>query len=246
MGEFKDYCGKLFGEYNNNIKKITKESTERVFHLMKNPNNEIFFAKKLSIGKFYMIKYDYNNNKIWCPIFIIDDKYKPDIQKRILYAINLDYLPYSYRILFFDILFTSFSKTIEYNKNSDKNTPEKPLKINFESIYKLLKKNGGYEYSITAYDYTKIDGIFKGNPKTYFVSTNFTPRFVFIDTKIVNIKNMIDLSIIMEDLNIKNKLNTLIKEFNDIKDDFNINEQKKYYKKLKNLEKEYKLFKNKS
>jgi len=86
MGHFKDYCGKLFGEYNNNIGTITKESTDRIFYLINNPNEEIYFDKKLSIGKFYLIRYDYNGNKIWCPIFIIDDRYKTDTQKRIIYA----------------------------------------------------------------------------------------------------------------------------------------------------------------
>lgn len=244
MGEFKDYCGKLFGQYNNNIKKITTESTERIFYLMRNPNDEIYYSKDISIGKFYLIRYNYNGNKIWCPIFVIDDRYKPDIQKRIIYAINIDYLPYAYRIIFFDILFTSFRDTIEYNKSPD--SPEKPLKVNFELMQKLLKKNGGYEYSITAYDYLKIDGISGGgNPKTFFISTNFAPRFMFINTKIVNMKSMKDLTIIMDDLNMKNKLNDLIESFEKIKEDLDIDDQKEYYEKLKSLERTYKLFENK-
>jgi len=245
MGQFKDYCRKLFGEYNNNMELITKESTERIFHLIKNPNHEVFFAKKLSIGKFYFIRYDYNGNKMWCPIFIIDDRYKPDIQKRIIYAINIDYLPYAYRIVFFDILFENFRKTIDYNVNKSDNEVERSLKINFELIYNLLRKNGGNEYAITAYDYSKIDGLKKGTPKMFFVSTTFVSRFVFINTKKVNMKSMKDLSIIMDDYDIKNKLNNLISEFNSIKEDLDINDQKQYYKKLKKLEDKYKLFKNK-
>jgi len=245
MGHFKDYCGKLFGEYNNNIGLITKESTDRIFYLINNPNEEIYFAKKLSLGKFYLIKYDYNGNKMWCPIFIIDDRYKTDTQKRILYAINIDYLPYAYRVIFFDILFEQFRKTIDFNANKSENDIEKSLKVNFEFIFNLLKKNGGHEYAITAFDYSKIDGIKGGIPKTFFVSTTFLSRFIFINTKMVNMKSMKDLSIIMDDYNIKNKLNDLINEFNLIKEDLNINDQKEYYKKLKNMEQRYKLFKNK-
>jgi hypothetical protein len=243
MGKFQDYCGKLFGQYNNDIVKITKESTERIFYLIKNQNNEIKYSKKLTIGKFYLIKYDFNDNKLWCPIFLIDDRYKPDIQKRILYAINLDYLPYAYRILFFDILFDSFRSIVEYNEN-DNIDEEKPFPINFEEIYNLLKKNGDYEYTITAFDYLKIDGIIKGSPKIFSISTNFVPRFVFINTKIVNLKIMKDLSIILDNYNIKNKLNNLIEEFEKIKENIDVNDQKEYYKKLKNLESKYKLFEN--
>lgn len=245
MGHFKDYCGKLFGEYNNNIGSITKESTDRIFYLINNPNEEIYFDKKLSIGKFYLIRYDYNGNKIWCPIFIIDDRYKTDTQKRIIYAINIDYLPYAYRVIFFDILFEQFRKTIDFNVNKSENDIEKSLTVNFEFIFNLLKKNGGYEYSITAFDYSKIDGINNGIPKIFFISTTFISRFIFINTKKVNMKSMRDLSIIMDDYDIKNKLNDLINEFNLIKEDLDINDQKEYYKKLKNMEQRFKLFKNK-
>ena len=82
-------------------------------------------------------------------------------------------------------------------------------------------------------------------PKIYSVSTTFLSRFVFIDTKKVNIKNMKDLSIMMDDYNIKNKLNDLINEFNLIKENLDIVDQKDYYKKLKNMEQRFKLFKNK-
>lgn len=240
MGHFQEYCRKLYGQYNNNLKKITDESTERIFYLIKNPNEEVKYSKKFQIGKFYLINYNYNGNKIWCPIFLIDDRYKPDIQKRILYAINIDYLPYAYRILFFDMLFSSYLSIVEFNKREDINE-EKPFPIDFESIQKLLKNNGEYQYTITAFDYLKIDGMKQNTPKSFFISMNFVHRFIFINTKIVNLKNMKDLSIMLEDMNIKNKLNRLIEMFDEIKDDININDQKEYYKKLKNLESKYKL-----
>lgn len=243
MGNFQEYCRKLYGQYNNNLKKITDESTERIFSLTRNPNEEVKYTKKIQIGKFYLIKYDYNGNKIWCPIFLIDDRYKPDIQKRILYAINIDYLPYAYRILFFDILFSSYVSIVEHNKREDIKV-EKPFPIDFESIQKLLKNNGEYQYAITAFDYLKIDGVKKSAPKTFFISMNFVSRFIFINTKIVNLKSMKDLSIMLEDMNIKNKLDKLIEMFDEIKEDININDQKEYYKKLKSLENKYKLIEN--
>jgi len=247
MGHFKDYCKGLFGEYNNNIGKMTIDTNKRILYLTKHPNHELFLDRKdkngLSIGKFYFIKYNYNGNKIWCPIFVIDDRIS-DTQKRIIYAINIDYLPYSYRVIFFDILFDKFKKIMDYNTNKGEKVRERPLKVNFEFIQKLLKKNGGYEYAITAYDYSKIDGLLTGTPKMFFISMSFVARFIFIDTKKINKKNMKDLSISMDDYDIKNKLNNLINEFNEIKESLDIKDQKDYYKKLKNLEQKYKLFKN--
>ena len=238
MGEFKDYTLKLFGQYNNDISTITKESTDRIFYLLKNNNEEIYYSKKIMIGKFYMIKYDYNGNKLWCPIFVIDDRYKPDIQKRIIYAINIDYLPYNYRILIFDMLFTAFENTIDYNKN---NHPDRSLKVDFQTMYNMLKNNGQYDYAITAFDYLKIVGADKGTPIIFEVSTRFLSRFVFINTKNVNLKLMKNLMVVTNDLTTKDKLKSIIEIYESIKDDFSPEEQKEYYKKIRSIEKKYKL-----
>jgi hypothetical protein len=251
--KFKNYCNKLFGQYKNNIKLITTESTDLIFNKIKSNTYELHKTVKIKklgelIGKFYIIKYDYNGNHIWCPIFIIDDRYKPDVQKRIIYAINLDYLPINFRVIFFNFLFDKYQKTIEINKDKYSNIKnqdsiEKPLKINFDIIYKYLNNFGSYTYCITAYDFDGIHGMLKGSPEIYYVSFNFTPRLMFIDTKPKNLKNMKDLSIILDKFNLKNKLNELISYFDKIKEDLNINEQLNYYKKLRSLENKYKLLK---
>jgi len=245
MGKFKDFCEDLFITYSKNIGKLTKDSTDKIFSILKKPNNDIYPVKDISIGKFYLLKYNYNGNKIWCPVFIVNDEYDTIKQKRIIYAINIDYMPYSYRILFFDILFDNFRKTIEYNNGVINKNQELPLKINIKYIYKLLKINGGYEYVITAYDFSKIDGYSSGKLKLYFISTNFVHRLIFINTKLVNLKNIKDLSLLMDNYNIKNKLDSLLEEFENIKNDLDEKDEKEYYKRLKKLEQKYKLIKNK-
>jgi len=240
MGEFKDYCGRLYGQYNNDIKLITKDSTERIFELVKKPNHELHLAKKIHIGKFYLIKYVYNRLRIWCPIFVVNDTYDPIQQKRIIHAINIDYLPYAYRILLFDILFDKSKMIIDHNKNNGLKI-EKPIKLTFDIIYKILQRLGKYEYSITGFDYEKIYGVKKsGRPLAYFISTNFVNRFIFINTKIVNMKYMKDMIIDSNDNLFKTKLNELLTEFETIKDDFEIDEQREYYKKIRSLENKYK------
>ena len=126
---------------------------------------------------------------------------------------------------------------ISYNEKVDKIKKEKPLPVDFEKIQKLLKINGKHDYSITAFDFSKIERI-------YYVSTNFVHRLLYIDTKIVNRKNMRDLSILMDDLDIKGKLDNLIEEFELIKEDIDEKDEKIYYQKLRNFEKRYKLYDN--
>jgi len=245
MGKFKDFCEDLFKMYNRNIGKLTNDSTDKIFSLIRKPNNEIYPVKDISIGKFYIIKYNYNGNKIWCPIFIINDEFDSVKQKRIIHAINIDYMPYVYRIVFFDLLFDKFRKTVNFNEKVIEKNKELPLNINFKFIYNLLKINGKYEYIITAYDFSKIDGMINGKPKLYFVSMNFVHRLIFINTKMVNLKNIKDLSLMLDDYNIKDNLQKLLEDFENIKNDLSDKDEKDYYKKLKKLEQRYKLIENK-
>ena len=136
--------------------------TEQLYNLFKESNGITTDSRSVRKGQIFFALWgnNYNGNKLWCPIFVIDDRYSTELQKRIIYAMNLDYLPYRYKIVFFDKLFKMFSKEIERNKvnNDNGNTvnEEVPMKVNFESVYKALKSNGNFNYCITAFDYTKI------------------------------------------------------------------------------------------
>jgi len=245
MGKFKDYCGSLFGQYRGNLVKIITDSTDRLFELVRKNNLEVSSSKDIKKGKFYLIKYLYGGNPIWCPIFVIDDRFNTKTQKRILYSINLEYLPYQFKILYFDILFDGHKSIIEYNKEqNDQNRDvnyEKSFNVDFEIIQKSLKQYG-YDYAITAYNYMKIDGMDGGKPKMYGISTNFASRLMFVDTKKVNIKSMKDMSIIVESYDIKNKLDDIVRILENIKEDLDQDDQKQYFKKLKLMEDKYKLF----
>jgi hypothetical protein len=238
------------GQYNNNMKKLADDSTEMIFNLvLKNPNLQIRRPKNyiITIGKFYIIQYDYNGNKIWCPILVIDDRYNTELQKRILYAVNFDYLPYRYKILFIDKLFSMFKTEIQKHKeNNDKGNlvdEENPLKINFESVYKTLKTNGGFNYCITAFDYTKIVGIKLGDPKIYAVSTTIVNRLIFIDTKIINKRVMMD-ALKETDIEIeKEKLSKILEAYEKTAFDYE-NDVKEYYEQLRQLENHYKIYEN--
>jgi hypothetical protein len=243
-------CNRLIGEYNDNMKILVEESTKTIFELaLKKPNLQIkrTIRNQISIGKFYLIKYNYNGNKLWCPIFVIDDRYSPELQKRIIYAVNLSYLPFKYKILYFDKLFKTFSTEIEKNRlNNDGDgsvNDEIPLKINFESVYKSLKNNGEFNYAITAFDYTKIDGMDKGEGMIYTISTTILYRFIFIDVKMINGKIMMDYLKESEREREKEIIKEILIAYDKNLQDFD-NDTKEYYQKLRLIENHYKFYEN--
>jgi len=262
----KDECDALLGEYNKDRKSCIYESTDIIFDLIKKNNHEVMFTKsnKLMKGKFYLMKYEYikdkyfedkyitgfNKNvpslKIWCPVFILELKESDKVvqrlnknKKNIMFAINLDYLPFRYRILFFDILFNSNFELIEKNKDlhfrGENVLNEYPLEVSSEKVYNLLKNNGGYEYSLTAYDPDKIENFIYGNPQLYSISTTIAQRFMFIDCKLKNKKNIIETLKESEIEKERDKIKSVLKSLDELLTDLESNE-KVLYKKLRQLE----------
>lgn len=249
LESFSSYCQKLIGEYNGNMKRLVTESTNLIFSLIKNPNLEVKRSIKggIYVGKFYLIRYNYNGNKLWCPVFVIDDRYNAEIQKRIIYAINFDYLPFRYKIVYLDKLFNMFQsiiiKNIKNNDNDNDVNKEIPLKVNFESIYRSLKNNGDFNFCITGFDYSKIVGVDKGEPEIYGISINIVPRFIFLNTKQVN-KNIMIKALKNTDIEKeKEKLSIILELYEKTVQDFD-NDVKEYYQKLRLIENHYKLYDN--
>lgn len=244
------YCSRLIGQYNDNIKRLVEESTEMIFELaIKKPNLQVRKTKRNQIerGRFYLIKYNYNGNKLWCPIFVIDDRFSAELQKRIIYAINLNYLPFRYKIAYFDKLFKMFSNIIEKNKLNNDNgnsvNEEFSLKVNFESIYNSLKNNGGFNYAITAYDYTKIDGLEKDDALIYGISTTILHRFIFVDAKIINKNLMMDYMKDSEREKEKEILQEILLAYDKTLLEFE-DDVKEYYQRLRLIENHYKFYEN--
>ena len=234
--EFNYYVKALLGYYDSNMQKLVLDSTEDIFNLMNISNKELLeiSLKNINIGKFFIIKYNYDGNDIYCPIFTLE--YRVVNNKNIIYAINFDYLPYDYKIKFVNILISKYID--QYYKHWDicDVREEKPFAgVTFENVYKILQYNGNYEYSITAFDILKIKNI-------YAVSTNLLYKFIFIHTRFVNIDNIKNRIKVEEDDINRTKLESILEGFAKIEKDYN-NDVKGYYKKLKALELNYKLMK---
>ena len=234
---FEEYIYGSMRLHSGSMSQFVKDMTNKLFLLKENPNNsEIRKVNidKVSPHRFYLIRYNYNGNKIWCPILTLD--YRVIENKNILYAINLECLPPLFKIKYFNLIFKRLKK--EFNLVSEGKgdiRTETKLPINFEFIYKTLKQNGKMNYVITAYDYLKID-------QAYQISINIAPEIIMCDPKRFNSQSMKELYLNLPESEEKNSLKDIIELYDDIIDKYQ-EDSIKYHKMLAAFEKNLKLIK---
>jgi hypothetical protein len=240
----------LYGQYEQNIKTIRNDSTIELFtYILRSPNNQVqpSSVSQIQIGKFYIIKYDYNGNKLWCPILtippvpnkneigVLERQLKIVGQKKIIYAVNFDYLPLMYKIALIDSLIDN--NIDKYEKNSDKITiggnVKEEFNFNVKWIYNFLKNSNNKNYAITAYDITKIVNV-------YEISSTILQRFVFLDTYYINNRMMYDTLSKITNENLRGEFSDKIKMYEEI---FKMYEKdvEQFYKSLRSFEKNLKL-----
>lgn len=233
---FEYYVKSLRTKYGNDLKTLIYESNKDIFLLRRTPNNWFMNVplSNLQVGKFYIILYDFNGNKLYCPIFTIDYRVTEN-NKHVLYAMNLDYLPFDYKLLYFSKMYENFSNIFESNKDSDNFISESPLPVSFEKIYKTLETNGKFNYCISAFDILKIK-------ECWGVSTNYMYIMIHVHMRPVNISLMKKLSEQYDDISKERiKLTNIINNLDDAIETYEQDVQS-YYKKLRNIENNYKLF----
>jgi len=233
---FEEYMYGSLGLQSRTMVQFIKNMTDKLFKLKNDPNNvEIkkINIKKLVPKRFYLIQYNYNGNKIWCPILALD--YKVIKNKNILYAVNLEYLPPLYKIKYFNLLFKKLSAQLNRVVNRPDLNSELPLPISFETIYNTLKQNGNMNYTITAYDYLKIN-------KVYQVSILIAPEIIMCDPKRYNAKSMKDLYFNLQESDEKDDLGDIIEQYEKIIEQYQ-EDSIRYHKMVAAFEKNLKLIK---
>jgi len=247
---FQEEIRALIFEYNDNIKKLKDESTFELFsYILKNPSNQVRATniKNIQIGKFYVIKYDFNGNKLWCPILtippiltkneegILDKSIKIVNSKNILYALNFDYLPLEYKILLIDVIIKSNINRYETNQNKISVGESVKEELNFKVnwMYDFLKRNGKKNYAITAYDISKIINVFE-------ISSTILQRFIFLDTYYINNKLMYETLNNVANEKLRLEFSNKIKIFEEIIQMYE-KDVENFYKTLRNFEKNLKL-----
>lgn len=232
------YCvDALKGQFSD-LKTLVYESNKEVFTLRKKETSEFkrINLKTIQVGRFYLINYEYNGNKLFCPIMTIDMRFS-DKNKPVIYAVNLDYLPFDYKKVYFNMIYNKFEDYFSDNVDADDVLKESSLPFNFEMIYKSLETNGNYQYAITAYDIKKIN-------ECYLVSTNLLYLLIFTHMRDVNVALLkANMKKWENDDNKSTKINYTISELEKL-DEMYDNDVKNYYKRLKALESNYKLFEN--
>lgn len=240
----------LFGQYKQNIGVIRKESTIEIFnYITKNPNKQVRSTTlgNVQIGKFYVIKYNYNGNRLWCPILtippvkntnesgILDRQLKVNNTKKIIYAINFDYLPLLYKANLIDAIINTNQD--RYDKNEDKisngDSVKDEFNFNVNWIYQYLKTNGNKNYAITAYDISKIEHI-------YQISSTILQRFAFLDTYKINNNLMYDTLNNIVNEKLKVNFTSKIKTYEDILKMYE-SDVENFFTTLRNFEKNLKL-----
>lgn len=217
---------------------LIKASTKEVF-IMRREQTPMFKSiplNKIMVGHFYLINYNYNGNKLYCPILSIDYRVSTN-NKHNLYAINLDYLPFEYKSIFFNNFFNSFEGIFNNNKDVSNVFEEKSLPVNFELMFNMLKRNGGFEYSITAFDITKINECFLVSTNLLYLLINVHMREVNIALMKENMKNY------ENNIDKSKKMEKTIKSLEEMSETYDT-DVKQYYKRLKQIENNYKLFEN--
>lgn len=192
-------------------------------------------ANKIQYGKFYLIYYDYNGNHIWCPLFTLPAPLNEEYHPNVLYAVNISYIPFKFRIAIFDYIFKKHQSIIDYNDDIKNLKGEKNFKkVSFEYMYKLLKSiTSGQQHSITGYNLAKIK-------ICYNVSTKIADRFIMMNINKLNRSEMKNLYNKMTDSGARDKLGKVLEEYDKLLEEYQ-DETEEFYKKLKNLESYFKL-----
>lgn len=235
---FEYYVKSLRGQFGNNLPSLIQECNKDIFNLRRKPNKWFMNVSlsNIQIGKFYLILYDFNGNKLYCPLFIIDYRITEN-NKHVIYAINLDYLPFDYKLLYFSKMYNTFNQIFDGNGDSQNFMSETSLPVNFEKVYKTLESNGKYNYAISAFDITKIK-------ECWGVSTNYMYILIHVHMRTINIALMKQYMLQYDDLTKeKEKLSKIINSLDESVETYE-EDIKEYYKKLKNIENNYKLFEN--
>lgn len=237
--EYSNYLKALLGQYKNNLTELIDDSNKQLFMARKMQSDKWFKAipiKKIQTGMFYLINYNFNDNKLYAPIFVIDYRVT-DKNKHVIYAVNLDYLPFSYKGMYFQQIYNNAKQIFEDNSDATDVLSEKRIPVNFEIIYKTLQSNGNFHYSISAFDLNKIVEVFAVSTNMMHVITNCHMRPV----NVALIKSKMEQY--DKGSEIREKLEKLISDLETITDDYD-EDIVAYYKRLRQLENNYKLFEN--
>ena len=236
---FRDYISGILSKYGGNVEKMVVDQTTTLFNVaFKSDGIESSRIKSQDAayhnGKFMLIRYNYNGNDIWCPVFNLE--YRVIDGKTILYAVQLEYIPPLIKFQLFSSILDMTGARDTLNSNNDKSSivDESPVPITPEAMYNILKSNG-LNYSLTGFDSSKVTD-------AYLLSTKVIPSILSCDCKRYNIKSMRQLLAAKKpDDKYTIKLKAIIEQYQAIVDAYK-HDSLEYHKKVRGYEKSLKLY----
>lgn len=167
----------------NKVPNYTIESSKWLIN--KTKNNDINFKRKnitdINIGKFYFMKYDYNNiNKSTkmeqnVPLLVVD--YKPNIDNKVIYILNMNFLPQIIKEAFFSKLTNKYSEIFDYNENVENLEQEKKLPLNYKLLWDELIQFA-FEYCIREIRIELINDLFEISTKHLHFLTSINTQYL--------------------------------------------------------------------
>lgn len=209
------------------------QSTKWLFNKLRDNDKKVVKVglDKIRIGQFYFMRYDLKGlNKSsrleqFVPMMVVD--YKPAIDKKVLWILNLNFIPINLKESFFSSFLDNYQSTLDNNFEAKDWNNETPLpSINYENIWKQLL-SFGFEYTIREIRLDLINDIHGvSTDYLHFLTTQNTQALTGVDEAKLNeiwitkLKNE-SLGDRVEDLtkiksNYENILNELADKFKDL------------------------------
>lgn len=169
------------------LKKTYKETYKKwcaqwLLHMMKNPDRSVIGISPdaLRLGGFYFMQYDLRGaNKTskleqYTPFLLVD--YRPGIDKRVIYALNLNFLTTQKKEAFFSQFVEPYDELLTANKQKPDWAKEQPLPgVNYERMFQELMPFA-FEYAVREYRLDLINGL-------YAISNAHLAKVISLDTQ---------------------------------------------------------------
>lgn len=229
------YTEKIY-YFKSKVKNYTKESTKWLFDKIRNPDNKFkpCTLSDLHVGGFYYMIYDFKGvNKSSkmeqnVPFMVVD--YNPNIDKKVLYILNMNFITLIVKEAMFSKLTEIYSSTMESNTKSKNVDNEYPFSnINYETMFKFLLSYG-YDYAIREIRLDLVN-------KLFMCSTDNLAFLTTINTQITTGVDEAKLNDIWISKMKTEKLENRMEDLTKIKSNYE-NIIKELAEKFKNLNKE--------
>lgn len=209
------------------VPNYTNESTKWLFNKIRNTDNKFIKTNlsDLKIGSFYFMVYDKSGiNKSskmeqFVPFMIVD--YNPNIDKRVLWILNLNFIPLNIKEAFFVNFLNNYDNILEANSKQKTINSELSLKnINYDNMFDETLQYG-IDYSIREIRLELVNELYHiSTDNLHLLTTLNTQLITGVDEKklseiwITKLRNE-NLEARLDDKKIKSDYESIVKQLQE-------------------------------